>query len=107
MAKNKNHADAAAPAPTEENGNNDKPKKTPCPISRKDFKGNAKPLEVVINGTSMIAEVKEFSTGSIGWSINGKTVIKLGDVPLSVQVGLNLTIVNSKDLEGFVPPAKS
>ena len=47
----------------------------------------------------MIAEVKEFSTGSLGWYVNGKTSIKVGDVPCSVQIGFNLTIVNSKEAE--------
>ena len=45
----------------------------------------------------MIAEVKEFSTGSLGWYLNAKTSVRIGDTPVSVQVGLNLTIVGSKE----------
>jgi len=74
--------------------------KTTCPISRDDFRGNAKPIEVVINGIPMTAEVKEFSTGSLGWYLNGKVSIKIGDTPVSVQIGMNLTIVGSKELPG-------
>ncbi len=70
----------------------------PSPITRKHFQEHAKPLEVVINGVSMIADKKEFSTGSLGWNINGKTTIDVGGTPVSVQIGLNLTIVGSKDL---------
>lgn len=96
-------AEAASETPT--NGNGGKPEKKVCPISRVDFKGHAKPLEITINGVPMVAEVKEFSTGSLGWMISGKTVVKVGDHPLSVQIGLNLTVVNSKDLPGG-PAAK-
>ncbi len=46
----------------------------------------------------MMAEVKEFSTGSLGWYLNGKTMIDVGGKQVSVQIGMNLTIVGSKDL---------
>jgi hypothetical protein len=72
--------------------------KTICPISRKQFAEHAKAVEVIINGVPLIADVKEFSTGSLGWYLNGKTTIKIGDTPVSVQIGLNLTIVGSKEL---------
>ena len=72
--------------------------KTTCPISRKQFKDGAKAVEVVINGVPLIAEVKEFSTGSLGWYLNGKTTVRIGDTPVSVQIGMNLTIVGSKEL---------
>jgi hypothetical protein len=72
-------------------------KKTTCPITKEEFLKNAKPVEVVINGVPHVASVKEFSTGSFGWYLNGKTAIKVGDVALSVQIGLNLTAVGSKE----------
>ena len=72
--------------------------KTVCPITRKQFTAGAQPVEVVINGQSLLAPVKEFSTGSLGWYLNGKTTIKVGDSLVSVQIGLNLTIVGSKEL---------
>ena len=72
--------------------------KTNCPVTRKQFVEGAKPIEVVVNGIPLIAEVKEFSTGSLGWYLNGKTSIKIGDTPVSVQIGMNLTIVGSKEL---------
>jgi hypothetical protein len=73
----------------------------PCSISRSTFREKAQPVKVEINGNSMIAEVKEFSTGSFGWYLNGKTVIDVGGVAVSVQIGMNLTVVGSKD----APPA--
>ena len=72
--------------------------KTTCPVTRKQFTDGAKAVEVIVNGVPLIAEVKEFSTGSLGWYLNGKTTIKVGDVPVSVQIGMNLTIVGSKEL---------
>jgi hypothetical protein len=69
-----------------------------CPISRQHFQEHAKPVEVTINGVPLLAEVKEFSTGSLGWYLSGKTTVSIGGTPVSVQIGLNLTIVGSKDL---------
>ncbi|MBI3468112.1 MAG: hypothetical protein HY000_34330 [Planctomycetes bacterium] len=69
----------------------------PCPISRRKFHESAQPVRVEISGNSMIAEVKAFSTKSFGWYLNGKTVIDVGGTPLSVQIGVTLTVVGSKE----------
>jgi hypothetical protein len=73
-------------------------KKTSCPISRADFRAKAKAVTVVIGDQRLVAEVKEFSTGSLGWYLNGKTSIDIDGTPVSVQIGLNLTVVGSKEL---------
>ena len=39
------------------------------------FRDGAKAVEITINGSPMLAEPREFSTGSLGWYLNGKTVI--------------------------------
>jgi hypothetical protein len=75
-------------------------KKTTCPITREQFRTDAKAVEIVVNGIPLLAEVKEFSTGSLGWYLNGKSTIQVGGTPVSVQIGLNLTIVGSKELPG-------
>ena len=82
-------------------------KKTNCPITRGDFRGKAKPVTVTIAGNTFTASVKEFSTGSLGWYLNGKAEIDVGGTPVQVQIGLNLTIVGSKDLppDASAPPA--
>ncbi|MBI2804544.1 MAG: hypothetical protein HYX68_06120 [Planctomycetes bacterium] len=72
--------------------------KTTCPVTRQQFLKNAKPVEVIMDGQKMLAAVKEFSTGSLGWNISNKMTIQVGDTPVTVQVGLNLTIIGSKDL---------
>ena len=79
--------------------------KTNCPISRADFRARARPVTVTINGVPMQAEVKEFSTGSLGWYLNGKTMIDVGGTSVSVQIGMNLTIVGSKELPQDGTPA--
>lgn len=83
-------------------------KATTCPITREQFREHAEAIEVTINGIPMAAEAKEFSTGSLGWYLNGKTMLPVGDKKVSVQIGLNLTIVGSKGLPaGEAKPAKA
>jgi hypothetical protein len=74
-------------------------KKTTCPISRAEFWDQAEDLKVSINGQDGIfAEKKGFSTGSLGWYLNGKTTVEIAGKRVAVQIGLNLTIVGSKEL---------
>ena len=73
--------------------------KSPCPISKSQFLEKAEPLKVSINGQEMLAEVKQFSTGSFGWYMNAKTVVSIDGKAVSVQIGMNLTIVGSKEAE--------
>lgn len=73
-------------------------KKTTCPISRADFRAKAQPVKVVINGQEKTVLPKEFSTGSLGWYLNEKITLDVGGVAVPVQIGLNLTIVGSKEL---------
>jgi hypothetical protein len=71
--------------------------KSPCPLSLSQFLEKAEPLKVTIHGQEMLAEVKGFSTGSFGWYLNGKTVVTVDGKPVSVQIGMNLTVVGSKE----------
>lgn len=73
------------------------PPKTSCPITQTLFLEKATPLKVSINGQEMLAEVKSFSTGSFGWYMNAKTVVEIDGKAVSVQIGMNMTIVGSKD----------
>ncbi|MEJ7596900.1 MAG: hypothetical protein WKG01_03225 [Kofleriaceae bacterium] len=75
------------------------PPKTSCPVSATQFLEKAEPLKITINGQDMLAEVKSFSTGSFGWYLNGKTVISIDGKAVSVQIGMNMTIVGSKEAE--------
>lgn len=82
-------------------------KKTTCPITRAQFRDRARPVKVVIDGKEHDVPAKEFSTGSLGWYLNAKTTIQVDGVSVPVQIGLNLTIVGSKELpqDAAEPPA--
>ena len=73
--------------------------KSPCPVTRTQFVEKAEPLKVVVDGRELTAQVKEFSTGSFGWNVNEKVTITVDGKPLSVQIGMNLTVVGSKDAD--------
>src|SRR5262245_34047845 len=73
--------------------------KDSCPNPRQQFRPGAKPVEVTINGAPMPADAREFSTRSLGWYLNGKTVVDVNGQKVTVQVGVNLTIVGSKELQ--------
>jgi hypothetical protein len=79
-------------------------KKTTCPVSRADFHAHAKSVAVKIGEIPLTATVREFSTGSLGWYLNGKTNIDVNGVPVPVQIGLNITVVGSKELPKDNPP---
>jgi hypothetical protein len=76
------------------------PPKTTCPISRADFLAKAEPLKIDVGGFPMVAEPREFSTGSFGWYVNGKASLTVDGKQLSVQVGMNLIVVGSKEQKG-------
>jgi hypothetical protein len=71
--------------------------KSPCPLSQSRFLAAAEPLKISINNQEMLAEVKAFSTGSFGWYLNGKTTVMVDGKAVAVQIGMNLTIVGSKE----------
>jgi hypothetical protein len=73
--------------------------KSPCPLSRTQFLEKAEPVKITVNGQEIVADRREFSTGSFGWYYNGKVNITVDGRPLSVQIGLNLTVVGSKEAE--------
>ena len=73
------------------------PPKTACPIARADFISKAESLKIEIGGFPLIAEPREFSTGSFGWYVNGKASLTVDGKNLSVQVGMNLIVVGSKE----------
>jgi hypothetical protein len=77
-------------------------KKTVCPVTREDFFKEAGALLVTIesaNGVKreFMVSPKEFSTGSFGYNLNDKMEVKIGSQMVKCQLGLNLTVVGSKD----------
>lgn len=71
--------------------------KSPCPLSQSQFLAKAEPLKISVNNQDMLAEVKAFSTGSFGWYLNGKTTVMVDGKAVSIQIGMNLTVVGSKE----------
>ncbi len=74
------------------------PKVTKCAINRATFNEGAKPLIVEVDGRKMALSPREFSTGSLGWFANEKSMIEVGGEPVKVQIQVNVTVVGSKDL---------
>ena len=73
--------------------------KSPCPVTKTQFLDKAESVKITIGNQEIIADKREFSTGSFGWYYNVKTTVTVDGKPLSVQVGLNLTVVGSKEAE--------
>ena len=72
-------------------------RKTVCALTREQFRLQAVDLPVQIDGISLDAAAKEFSTGSLGWTYSEKKDIPLNGKQVKCQVGINITIVNSKE----------
>ena len=75
-------------------------KKTECPVTREQFRESA-PATITVtlpSGQKVICNKKEFSTDSLGWNCNDKMVVEIDGVACKVQVGINLTLVGSKEL---------
>ena len=66
--------------------------------TRAEVQAKRKPVTVTIGDIPLVVPTKEFSTGSFGWYLNGKTTIEIDGTPVIVQIGLNLTVVGSKEL---------
>jgi hypothetical protein len=79
--------------------------KTPCSITRSYFASEAKPLMVevkTLDGTVLFRvpmTPREMSTGSLGWSVSQAVHVDVSpSTNCKCQLGLNLTIANSKEL---------
>ena len=68
-----------------------------CPITRDAFVEHASMIEVKIGSHTFLADPKTFSTGSMGWNVNAKLPMEVGGKLVMCQVGLNLTVIGSKD----------
>jgi len=68
------------------------------PLTRQVFREHATVLPCVLNGIPLGITPKEFSTGSLGWYAGQKIDVQLNGETVRVQVGINLTIVGSKEL---------
>jgi hypothetical protein len=68
-------------------------------MTQEQFMKEAKPLKICFNdGEALMAAPRIFSTGSAGWNLTGKQLLKIGDgdTTLMAQIGLNVTFIGSK-----------
>lgn len=70
--------------------------KTVCPITREEFLEEAKGLVLKVGDNSVVAGVREFTTGSFGWYTNEKTAVTIGGVVCKVQMNVQLVLIGSK-----------
>ena len=62
------------------------------------FLQSAAPLPISINGTPLTAAPKQFSTGSVGYFVNGKVPVTLaGGQVITLQISGSFTVIGSKD----------
>ena len=61
-----------------------------------EFMKAAKSVKLEGDGVSVTLSPKEFSTGSYGWSSNGKLVVEVKGKPVRVQGSINLVVIGSK-----------
>jgi hypothetical protein len=71
-----------------------------CDITRNEFRAGARAVGVKVGAKDLLAVAKEFSTGSLGWNVNDKVLMEVGGRQVMCQVGLNITVIGSKELPG-------
>jgi hypothetical protein len=76
----------------------DKPAKV-APLTVDEFNEAAEPLKVMIGDQTLLAEPKNFKTGSFGFFITAKVSVLVGDTLVPCQVGCNIIVVGSKPAE--------
>ena len=76
-----------------------------CEINRKEFEAEAKGIAVDLAGVhiprgtvALTASPREFSSGSLGWYVNGPAELLINGIGVKVQVQVTITVAHSKDL---------
>mmetsp|Transcript_35655 Transcript_35655/g.77822 ORF Transcript_35655/g.77822 Transcript_35655/m.77822 type:complete len:175 (-) Transcript_35655:153-677(-) len=62
-----------------------------------EFTKKADQLQVTVFGNTLEGEPRTFSSGNRGWYAGKKIQVSVGDKKLWAQVGLNITIIGSKE----------
>jgi hypothetical protein len=63
------------------------------------FLSDAENIITNVAGNNVQLHVKQFKTGSVGWSYNGPLQVQVGKNLVKVQANINLTLVGSKPEE--------
>jgi len=70
-------------------------------MTKNEYLKNAKPsIVILVDGIPLVAAVRVFSTGSVGYNANGKVALQLanGEV-VKHQISFNVTAAGSKEWE--------
>lgn len=71
----------------------------PSLFSRRAFRENAKQLKVSLGSKEVgVMDPRQHSTGSLGWRLDQKVQIKVGDHYVWAQVTTSVVLIGSKDL---------
>jgi hypothetical protein len=71
----------------------------PAGFSRRSFRRDARILDVCLGRTEIgKAKPRENTTGSLGWRLDTKMRVKVGDHWVWVQGSVTFTVINSADL---------
>jgi len=71
--------------------------KKACPIKKKDFLSGAQSMTVEVAGQTFDLSPRSFSSGSVGYYATGKVSVVVDGVVVPLQLGLNLTVIGSKE----------
>lgn len=66
-------------------------------ISRSDFVKSAPAMNIELWGNNLEGKPREFSSGNMGWYTGGKVEFKVKGKKMWGQLGINLTVMGSKD----------
>lgn len=96
MANKGKAAKADEKAPAKGNGR----AKAEPQMSAEEFEKLARDLPILVNGeVTLLARPKKFKTGSLGFFVNDKLPIKIGDRHYRFQSNIQLTLIGSKNAE--------
>lgn len=70
--------------------------KKSCPVTFDQFEKAGETCVAVINSNTIVGTLKEFSTGSFGYNLNGKILLDIGGKQVPFQVTGNIIAIGSK-----------
>jgi hypothetical protein len=70
------------------------------------FAQHAKPVQITVGNQVLNAYAKEFSSGNVGWYAGGKMHLTINGTPMTFQLSLSLTAIDSKSLSQKGIPVK-
>jgi hypothetical protein len=83
--------------------------KTVCSITRNEFAQRAKTVKVTVEyegkTSTFLVSPREFESGSMGYNLSDKATFTMEGRDVRMQLGMNITVIGSKDLPKEQAPA--